>query len=252
MLKIGWFSTGTGPGSRRLLSDFCSRTADKSVDAGISFVFSNRNPNEYEETDKLFKLIHSYNLPLETLSRKNFRTETEESNTHKFDRSAYDSEVLKLISKYDVDVIILAGYMLIVSSVLSNTYHMINLHPALPDGPKGTWREVIKDVIKHQSLSTGTMMHLVTEDVDRGPCVTFSECDLRDLWVAYKAGNLEASDLFNQIRVRQFSQEPVLMFETISSIADGKIDLDELTYLHNGVAMPLPKCLTESVSMHLG
>ena len=55
MLKIGWFSTGTGPGSRRLLSDFCSRTADKSVDAGISFVFSNRNPNEYEETDKLFK-----------------------------------------------------------------------------------------------------------------------------------------------------------------------------------------------------
>ena len=42
------------------------------------------------------------------------------------------------------------------------------------------------------------------------------------------------------------------MVEAISSMADGKIDLDELTYLHNGVAMPLPKCLTESVSMHLG
>ena len=55
MLKIGWFSTGTGPGSRRLLSDFCSRTADKSVDAGISFVFSNRNPNEYDAQRKELK-----------------------------------------------------------------------------------------------------------------------------------------------------------------------------------------------------
>jgi phosphoribosylglycinamide formyltransferase-1 len=46
---------------------------------------------------------------------------------------------------------------------------MINLHPAAPGGPTGTWQEVIWQLIEGRAVETGVMMHLVTPELDRGP-----------------------------------------------------------------------------------
>ena len=247
MLKVGWFSTGTGKGSQALLTNFYSRILDESLQSSISFVFSNREVGDNAETDMFFELVNSYHLPLETLSHKRFLINSPMTQIQVFDRLAYDTEVMKAIAKYDVDLIVLAGYMLIVSGELSGKYKMINLHPALPDGPKGTWRQVIKNLIDNNRQLTGTMIHLVTSDVDRGPCISFSECDLSDLWSTYTTGVISKQKLFDQIRGRQFLQEPTLLINTISSIAEHKIDLSTLTYYGDGARLPLPMCIEISV-----
>ncbi|GAH59253.1 unnamed protein product, partial [marine sediment metagenome] len=41
-------------------------------------------------------------------------------------------------------------------------YNMVNLHPAAPGGPTGTWQEVIWQLIENKAEETGVMMHLVT------------------------------------------------------------------------------------------
>ena len=78
-----------------------------------------------------------------------------------------------LLNEYRPDVCVLAGYMLIASSELCRNYPLLNLHPALPDGPIGTWQEVVWQLIEHKAARTGAMMHLATEEVDRGPVVSY-------------------------------------------------------------------------------
>jgi len=46
---------------------------------------------------------------------------------------------------------LLAGYMLVVGDVMCKKFDMINLHPAAPDGPAGTWQEVIWQLIKEKA-----------------------------------------------------------------------------------------------------
>jgi hypothetical protein len=58
-------------------------------------------------------------------------------------------------------------------------YNMINLHPAAPGGPAGTWQEVIWQLIRTGAHKTGVMMHLVTPELDRGPVVTYCIFSIR-------------------------------------------------------------------------
>ena len=65
-------------------------------------------------------------------------------------RTLFDKEVYERIKNFDVDIVMLAGYMLILSKFLCNKFTFINLHPALPWGPKGTWQEVINQIINEK------------------------------------------------------------------------------------------------------
>ncbi|MDN5468733.1 MAG: phosphoribosylglycinamide formyltransferase, partial [Lactococcus raffinolactis] len=54
------------------------------------------------------------------------------------DKAAYETELLNLLAQYDIDLIVLAGYMKIVSPTLLQAYEgrIINIHPAyLPEFP---------------------------------------------------------------------------------------------------------------------
>ena len=62
MLRIGWFSTGRGEGSRGLLRFVHERLED--VDARIEFVFSNRGWGEAEGSDEFFRLTEEFGLTL--------------------------------------------------------------------------------------------------------------------------------------------------------------------------------------------
>ena len=49
---------------------------------------------------------------------------------------------------------------------------MLNLHPALPGGPKGMWQQVIWELLEDEADETGAMIHLATAQLDRGPVVS--------------------------------------------------------------------------------
>jgi len=69
--------------------------------------------------------------------------------------------------------------MLIVSEELCQKYDMINLHPAPPGGPTGSWQEVIWTLIQNKADTAGAMIHLVTPELDRGPALATASSLLR-------------------------------------------------------------------------
>ena len=177
MLKIGWFSTGRGPGSRGLLEFVQGHIRDGKLDARIQYVFSNRQPGEAEGSDEFFGLVRGYEIPLVTLSSAGFRRSRGRPWAEL--RQDFDRRAIGLIEPYQVDVCVLAGYMLILGGEMCRRYPFLNLHPALPDGPVGTWQEVIWELIETRAPRTGAMIHLATEQVDRGPVLSYCTVPLR-------------------------------------------------------------------------
>ncbi len=237
MLKIGWFSTGRGEGSRGLLRFVHEHLSTEGIDARIEFVFSNRAPGEAEGSDEYFRLVQDYALPLITLSSADFRRR--KGGRIADQREEYDAEVLAAMSGRSPDICVLAGYMLIASSRLCRAFPLLNLHPALPDGPIGTWQEVVWQLIDQRAARTGAMMHLATEEVDRGPLVSYvtvplDTLELQPLWeglgkrqVANVRGELgEDYELFRKIREAQYMREPYLLLETLRALSDGEVALN--------------------------
>ena len=236
MLKIGWFSTGRGEGSRGLLSFVQQQILGGLIDARIEFVFSNRERGEAEGSDQYFRLVEDYGLSLVTLSSTKFRrAKTGRFSDH---REEYDRQVMDLLSEFRPDICVLAGYMLIASGAMCRAYHLLNLHPALPTGPIGTWQEVIWELIETQASHTGAMVHLATEDVDRGPVISYCTVPITGkgfdpLWAESEQQGLphlkaqlgEEMALFQQIRQAQYQREPYLLLETLRSVAQGKVVL---------------------------
>ncbi len=211
------------------------RLAD--IDARIDFVFSNRAPGEAEGSDEYFRLAQNYGLPLITHSSAAFRRRKGERFAAY--RAEYDDEVMERLAGYHPDVCVLAGYMLIASGDMCRAFHLLNLHPALPDGPVGTWQEVVWQLIQRRSSRTGAMMHLATEAVDRGPVVSYvtvplNTPELSPLWqelgdrnaAEIKSGLGEDYELFRLIRAMQYSREPYLLLETLRALSRGDIALD--------------------------
>lgn len=86
-------------------------------------------------------------------------------------RDAYDRAVLDVLRKYEVDLVLLAGYMKIVTAVLVTAYQnrMMNIHPSLLPSFPGL--DVQKKAIEHGCKIAGCTVHFVTEGVDEGPII---------------------------------------------------------------------------------
>ena len=75
MLRIGWFATGRGEGSPKLLRAAVEAIREGRLDAEIAFVFSNRERGQFDATDAFFDQVAGYGIPLVTLSDSRFRRE---------------------------------------------------------------------------------------------------------------------------------------------------------------------------------
>ena len=243
MLRIGWLSTGRGEGSRGLLSFIHDAIDQGRLDAGIEFVFSNREPGEAEGSDQFFNLVRSYRVPLVTLSSNRYRREHGGGPMSRH-RSGFDREAIRLLEPYQPDICALAGYMLICSGEMCRRYPLLNLHGALPDGPTGTWQSVIWQLIDSRATQTGAMIHLATEEVDRGPvlshCVVPITGDGFDQdWEGIggrdaaniRDGEGEDFPLFQRIREAGYRREPYLILETLRAVADGRLQVKPETAL---------------------
>lgn len=235
MLKLGWFSTGRGEGSLGLLRTVQDAIASGELPARIEFVFSNREPGEAEGSDRFFRQVEDFGTPLVTLSSQRFRRE-QGGGPFARHRVEYDREVMRLLEPYSPDVCVLAGYMLITGPELCNRYTMLNLHPALPGGPVGTWQDVIWSLIGEGANKAGAYMHLATEDLDRGPVLTYCSFPIRggefdEQWRQIagrsvdelKVAEGEEQPLFRLIREEGVRRERPLVLETLKAFAAGLV-----------------------------
>ncbi|NWF77584.1 MAG: phosphoglycerate transporter [Chloroflexi bacterium] len=223
MLKIGWFSTGRDEAARQLLQAAQDKTRRGDLNGRISFVFSNREPGEAKESDLFFELVRSYNIPLVCLSHKKFETAGEGKEW----RIKYDREVDKRIEPFAPDLCVLAGYMLIVSEELCQKYDMINLHPAPPGGPTGSWQEVIWTLIQHRADTAGAMMHVVTPELDRGPAVSYCLFSIKGEPFAEYWRKENKDMLFRLIRQHELAREFPLIIMTLQALSRGEVSIKD-------------------------
>jgi phosphoribosylglycinamide formyltransferase-1 len=246
MLRLGWFSTGRGPGSRTLLRTVMEKKYAGVLDVNIEFVFCNwdntEEPNpKKEQREQFFDMVKGYGIPLVTFSWKTFRPDLW-ANDQAAWRDGYGKKKRELLSKYRFDIGVLAGYMLWVDDETCVTYDLINLHPALPDGPKGTWQEVIWQLIREDATEHGIMIHLCTKEWDRGAALTYCGFPIRgegydELWEKMhlklktrtieqiKAEEGENEPLFAMIRKNGAKRELPLIVSTIEQFAGGNLKM---------------------------
>jgi len=243
LYQLGWFSTGRDKAARDLLQTVKNVINQGEIEAEIAFVFSNREPGESEESDLFFKLVKEYHIPLITLSYQKFKARQTTSGAGQAGslpswRLDYDREVMNRLQDFHPDLCVLAGYMLIVGKEMCQRYNMVNLHPAAPGGPKGTWQEVIWQLISSEAQKTGVMMHLVTPELDKGPPVTYCTFSIRGkpfdrYWEEIKGRPLEEikrkqgenNSLFKLIRQHGLAREFPLILSTLKAFSRGKVKI---------------------------
>jgi phosphoribosylglycinamide formyltransferase-1 len=246
MLRIGWFSTGRGEGSKALLRATMGAIQKGDLKAEIAFVFCNRERGEAEPTDRFFDLVQSYGLPLVTLSYSRYRQERNLPVVRLGEpllpwRRDYDREVARLIEPYPFDLGMLAGFMLIFTDIICERRPLLNLHPAAPGGPVGIWQEVIWELIDSRADRSGITIFLCTTALDRGPTVTYCTYPLRGptldpLWCQVegrsldeiKAAEGEENPLFKEIRRQGATRELPLIVATLRAFADDRLRFEGL------------------------
>lgn len=101
-----------------------------------------------------------FNIPDVFINPKDFKS-----------RLLFDKEIVKLLKKEKVSLVVLAGYMRILSPYFVRSFknRIINIHPALLPSFKGV--DSIKRAYDYGCRITGVSVHFVDEKVDHGPII---------------------------------------------------------------------------------
>jgi phosphoribosylglycinamide formyltransferase-1 len=91
-------------------------------------------------------------------------------------REEYNQAIIEELQKREIDLVVLAGYMRILSSAFVRAYRdaIINIHPSLIPSfcGKGYYGErVHKEVLEYGVKVTGATVHFVDEGTDTGPII---------------------------------------------------------------------------------
>ncbi len=241
--KIGWFSTGRGAGSKGMLKATQEAIQSGELKAEIEFVYCSREYGETEPTDQYLDMVKNYGIPLVSFSYQRYRAMRGMPNPDLSQplpqwRIDYDNEVIKRLEKFHPDICVLAGFMLVTTPVTCDKYKIINLHPAAPGGPAGTWQQVIWKLIETKASTQGIKMHVAIPELDMGPTATYCTFPIigkafDKLWEAIKGKTVEEiktsegveNALFKTVREHGALREVPLIVATLKAFSEGKIKI---------------------------
>lgn len=232
-LRIAWFATAKGTSSRLLFQRALEAIAKGRLSAEIVVAFCNRERGQAANTDAFLDTVEAAGVPLVTLSSAAWRQRADGESSDPGQslppwRRDFDTAVYERLAPYRPDVGVLAGYMLIATETLCDRLALLNLHPAAPGGPVGTWQQVICQLIDQQAGNSGLMLQRAITDLDHGPILSFCTYPLQDaelapLWAARAGPAREEEPLFQAIRRRGVQREPHFVVASLGAIADGRI-----------------------------
>ena len=103
-------------------------------------------------------------------------------------RQAYDQKIAAIMEQKNIDLIVLAGYMLLLTPWFTNRFkeRVINIHPSLLPSFKGT--QGIKDAYDYGVKITGVTVHFVDSKLDHGPIILQKEVPIK---ASYSLEDLE-------------------------------------------------------------
>ena len=157
MTHIALFSSGNGTNAENIAKYFSENTKIK-----VSLVISNKQ-NAY-----VHQRAKDLNIPSYSFTKSEIMEGT---------------QLLKLLSDYNIDYIILAGFLLKIPNTLLNNYpnRIINIHPALLPkyGGKGMYGDnVHKKVVEMGDTKSGITIHYINEKYDEGEIIFQESCSV--------------------------------------------------------------------------
>ena len=153
-LRLGVLASGRGSNLQALIDAIDAKT----LDATIAVVVSNKPESMALERAQRHGIKGIF------LDPKSVAGEAQP-------RKAYDQKILEVLKAHDVQLVLLAGYMKIVTSVLIDAYqwHMMNIHPSLLPSFPGL--NVQTQALDAGVKISGCTVHFVTEGIDEGPII---------------------------------------------------------------------------------
>ena len=159
MVNIGVLVSGSGTNLQAIIEAI---EAGK-IEGKICIVISD-NPDAYA-----IKRAKKYNIKTQYINYKEF------SN-----REEYDKKIISVLKEKDCDLVVLAGYMKILTPYFINAYKnkIMNIHPALLPSFPGL--HVQKKAIDHGVKVSGCTVHFVDEGLDSGPIIIQQVVEVKD------------------------------------------------------------------------
>jgi phosphoribosylglycinamide formyltransferase-1 len=136
------------------------------------------------------------------------------------DRDAFDAALAEKIDSFAPDLVVLAGFLRILTRDFVHHYHgrLLNIHPSLlPSFPGlATHRQALSAGVKVH----GATVHFVTPDLDHGPIV------------AQAAVSVMATDTESTLAARVLEQEHVIYPKAVRSFIEGRLRIEEGRVVH--------------------
>ena len=159
MIRLGVLGSTRGTDLEAILSAI----NNKKLAAEVSVVISNRE-NAY-----ILTRAKNHKVPSLFISHKNKS------------REEFDKNVTTILKQYNVELVLLIGFMRILSAEFCQAWRdrVLNVHPSLlPKYPGGMDERVHEEVLKNGDHETGCTIHFVTETVDSGPVLVQKRCTI--------------------------------------------------------------------------
>lgn len=191
-LKLGILGSTNGTDLQAILDAISSGE----LDAKIPVVLSNRK-NAY-----ILERAENHNVSAVFVSHKDKSRET------------FDDEMTTVLKNHNVDLVLLIGFMRILSAKFCQEWQdrLLNVHPSLlPKYAGGMDTNVHEEVIKNGETETGCTIHFVTDEVDGGPILVQKKC------------NIDPNDTVDTLKTKVQKLEGEAFIEAIKFIQSPKV-----------------------------
>ena len=176
------------------------------IDACKSGIINGKVVGVISNRDDAFGLERAKkdNIPSKVINHNNYNT-----------RIDFDQKLVSTIKKFQPDLVVLAGFMRILSPIMTSAFKdkMINIHPSLL--PKYPGINTHEQVIANNDAEHGVTIHSVSEELDGGPIIAQSKI------LVHKKQKLD--DLIERIH----KVEHMIFPKVISMIASKEIDIKD-------------------------
>ena len=197
MFKIAVLISGNGSNLEALI-DACKKNV---INGSIDIVISN-NPDAYG-----IQRAKNHSINYKIIDNNRFET-----------REDFDKALVEELNDSNPDLIVLAGFMRILTSVMTEAFRnkIINIHPSLL--PKYPGLDTHNSVIKNGDLKHGITIHFVNEVLDGGQIIAQGEI------------SVNSDETLEELKTRIHAIEHVMLPIVVSKFADGTINTKRVIY----------------------
>jgi phosphoribosylglycinamide formyltransferase-1 len=187
--KLAIFASGSGSNTKNICNYFA-----ESSDIKVVLICTNK------QDALVVKRANKLNIPVYIFSK---------SELNNF------VDLHKKLQNIEVDVIILAGFLLKLPAIMVDSYpnRIINIHPSLLPkyGGKGMYGSNIhRAVIKNKELESGISIHFVNQNYDEGKIILQKKCSI--------SANESVETLMHKIHKLEHNYFPVAIEKTIKKL----------------------------------